>query len=195
MLPAGHYSAWVSATDGKVTATQAVGFDMEAFVTKPSDTTPGRGQRISVTAVTSEALSAAAAGLHHPAGQGGLERPDDQDRDEHVQGDVHDQDRRVLGNDHLQGPGQGHRRRDQPDVQELPAPLTAVPARRSRRHDRLATDRRRDRPCPPATAPDRTRPPRTPPDRTTPDRDHRPDVLACTTRLGSPSESGRMTRP
>jgi flagellar hook assembly protein FlgD len=58
MLPAGHYSAWVSATDGEVTATQAVGFDMEAFLTKPSDTTPGRGQRISVTAVTSEALSA-----------------------------------------------------------------------------------------------------------------------------------------
>jgi flagellar hook assembly protein FlgD len=57
MLPTGHYTSVVTATDGTLTASQAVAFDMEAFVIKPSDTTPGRGQRISVTAISSETLS------------------------------------------------------------------------------------------------------------------------------------------
>ena len=57
MLPTGHYTSFVSATDGTLTATQSAAFDMDAFVMKPSDATPGRGQRISVTAVSSESLS------------------------------------------------------------------------------------------------------------------------------------------
>ncbi len=57
MLPTGHYTSYVAATDGTLTATQAVAFDMEAFVVTTSDATPGRGQRITVTAVTAESLS------------------------------------------------------------------------------------------------------------------------------------------
>ena len=57
MLPTGHYTSFVSVTDGTLSATQSVAFDAEAFVIKPSDTTPGRGQKLSVYAITTETLS------------------------------------------------------------------------------------------------------------------------------------------
>jgi flagellar hook assembly protein FlgD len=58
MLPRGRYYSFVSATDGTVSATQSVWFDLEAFRYKLSDTTPGRGQSITVTATSAETLSA-----------------------------------------------------------------------------------------------------------------------------------------
>jgi len=58
MLPTGRYTSFVSATDGTLSATQSVAFDAVAFVIKPSDTTPGRGQKLSVYAITTETLSA-----------------------------------------------------------------------------------------------------------------------------------------
>jgi flagellar hook assembly protein FlgD len=57
MLPRGHYTSVVTATDGTLTATQSVSFDIDAFLIRLSDTTPGRGQSITVTATTAEALA------------------------------------------------------------------------------------------------------------------------------------------
>jgi flagellar hook assembly protein FlgD len=57
MLPRGRYTSNVTATDGTLTATQGVGFDMEAFRLKVSDTTPGRGQSISVWVTSAEPLA------------------------------------------------------------------------------------------------------------------------------------------
>jgi hypothetical protein len=59
MLPTGHYVSYVVATDGTFTASQSVAFDAQAFVLNPSDTTPGRGQLVTVRATTAESLSAA----------------------------------------------------------------------------------------------------------------------------------------
>ena len=58
MLPRGRYHSYVTATDGTLTATQSVWFDLEAFRFKLSDTTPGRGQSITVTVTSPETLSA-----------------------------------------------------------------------------------------------------------------------------------------
>ena len=57
MLPTGSYKVSVSATDGDVTSTQAASFEMNAFSMKASDSTPGRGQRVSVTVVSAEKLA------------------------------------------------------------------------------------------------------------------------------------------
>jgi flagellar hook assembly protein FlgD len=56
MLPRGRYTSVVTATDGTLTASQSVSFDSDAFTVTPSDTTPGRGQSITVTIVTAETL-------------------------------------------------------------------------------------------------------------------------------------------
>ena len=58
MLPQGHYTSYVTATDGTLTAAQGVGFDMEAFRITTSDTTPGRGQSITVKVTSAEPLAA-----------------------------------------------------------------------------------------------------------------------------------------
>jgi flagellar hook assembly protein FlgD len=58
MLPQGHYTSYVTATDGTFTAAQGVGFDMEAFRITPSDTTPGRGQSITIKVTSAEPLAA-----------------------------------------------------------------------------------------------------------------------------------------
>jgi flagellar hook assembly protein FlgD len=56
----GTYRSIVRATDGAdLGAVQAVAVLADAFRIAPSDTTPGRGQRITVTATTAEALAAA----------------------------------------------------------------------------------------------------------------------------------------
>jgi flagellar hook assembly protein FlgD len=59
LLPRGRYTSNVVATDGVLTANQAVAFEMDAFTMKVSDTTPRRGQSITVTVVSAETLSKA----------------------------------------------------------------------------------------------------------------------------------------
>jgi hypothetical protein len=57
MLPAGRYVSYVTATDGAVTASQAVAFEMNAFRIRASATSATRGRSITITAVSAEALS------------------------------------------------------------------------------------------------------------------------------------------
>ena len=57
MLPRGQYTSQVTATDGTLTATQTVAFDLNAFRIKLSDTTPGRGQSITITVAAAETLA------------------------------------------------------------------------------------------------------------------------------------------
>ena len=59
MLPVGRYTSYVHATDGALTATQSVAFNAIAFVIKPNDNTPGRGQLITIAAISAESLAAA----------------------------------------------------------------------------------------------------------------------------------------
>lgn len=59
-VPVGTYRSVVSATNGAQGATQSVSVLADAFRITVSDTTPARGQKITVTATTAEALSAAA---------------------------------------------------------------------------------------------------------------------------------------
>ena len=58
MLPAGRYVSYVQASDGTLVAAEAVTFEADAFLVKPSDATPARGQSITVTVTTAEPLSA-----------------------------------------------------------------------------------------------------------------------------------------
>ena len=57
MLPRGKYTSYVLATDGTLTVAQAVSFVMDAFIITPSDTTPARGQSITVTINSAEPLA------------------------------------------------------------------------------------------------------------------------------------------
>ena len=57
MLPRGRYTSTVTASDGTLIATQAVSFDTDAFRFKFSDTTPKRGQTITVTITSAEVLA------------------------------------------------------------------------------------------------------------------------------------------
>ncbi len=59
MLPRGRYTSNVTATDGTLAATQSVAFEADAFTIAPSDTTPGRGQSITVTVNSAESLARA----------------------------------------------------------------------------------------------------------------------------------------
>jgi hypothetical protein len=56
MLPRGRYVAVVTASDGTLTATQSVAVEVDAFRQKLSDVTPRRGQAITVTVTSAEAL-------------------------------------------------------------------------------------------------------------------------------------------
>ncbi len=56
-LKAGKYRALVTATDDVTTVGQAVSFTMDAFAIKPSDTTPKRGQKITIKVTSAEPLS------------------------------------------------------------------------------------------------------------------------------------------
>jgi len=58
MLPQGHYTSYVTATDGTLTAAQGAGFDLEAFRVRSSDNTPGRGQKITISVTSAEPLAA-----------------------------------------------------------------------------------------------------------------------------------------
>lgn len=58
MLRPGHYVSHVAASDGSLVAYQSVAFEADAFLVKPSDATPARGQTVTVTITTAEPLSA-----------------------------------------------------------------------------------------------------------------------------------------
>jgi len=58
MLPAGRYLSYVVARDGTLVAAQSIAFEADAFLVKPSDATPARGQTITVTVTSAEPLSA-----------------------------------------------------------------------------------------------------------------------------------------
>ena len=59
MVPVGRYTSVVSATDGSLGATLTAPMELNAFSIKSSDTTPGRGQWITITATSAESLKAA----------------------------------------------------------------------------------------------------------------------------------------
>ncbi|MBA3235603.1 MAG: hypothetical protein H0T59_06385, partial [Chloroflexi bacterium] len=58
LLPRGRYTSVVSATDGTLTATQTTTIDMNAFWIKTSDSTPARGQSITLNVTSAEKLAA-----------------------------------------------------------------------------------------------------------------------------------------
>jgi hypothetical protein len=58
MVPRGTYRSVVTAGNGTVSATQSVSVTADAFRTGSSDSTPARGQRITITAVSAESLDA-----------------------------------------------------------------------------------------------------------------------------------------
>jgi hypothetical protein len=55
-VPRGTYSSRISVTDGTLTAVQRVAVVADAFRWVVSDTTPGRGQKVTVTVVTPEPM-------------------------------------------------------------------------------------------------------------------------------------------
>jgi hypothetical protein len=57
MLPAGKYTSSVVATDGTFTVAQSTPIETNAFSVKSSTTTPRRGYKVTITAVTAEPLS------------------------------------------------------------------------------------------------------------------------------------------
>ncbi len=59
LLPTGSYTAHVTATDTTTRVSQSVAFQMDAFAIATSDSTPARGQRVTLMATSAEALSAA----------------------------------------------------------------------------------------------------------------------------------------
>lgn len=58
MLTPGRYLSHVVASDGSLVAEQSVAFEADAFLVRPSDATPGRGQTITVTVTSPERLLA-----------------------------------------------------------------------------------------------------------------------------------------
>jgi flagellar hook assembly protein FlgD len=56
LLPTGRYTSHLTATDGSVTWSQAVAFEMAAFSIRPSATAATRGRSITVTTVSAESL-------------------------------------------------------------------------------------------------------------------------------------------
>lgn len=56
LLPKGKYTSHVTATDGDVSVSQSVGFEMNAFAITPSTLTPKRGRSITFTAKPAESL-------------------------------------------------------------------------------------------------------------------------------------------
>jgi flagellar hook assembly protein FlgD len=60
MLPPGRYISFVNATDGTLTATQAVAVEADAFAPRLSDTTPARGQSVTLYVTSAEPLTTTA---------------------------------------------------------------------------------------------------------------------------------------
>jgi flagellar hook assembly protein FlgD len=59
MLPRGRYLSYLTATDGTLTISQSVAFDLDAFGVTVNDRTPGRGQLFTVYATSAEPLAIA----------------------------------------------------------------------------------------------------------------------------------------
>ncbi len=57
MLPTGRYTSYVNATDGTISWSQVIAFEMSAFSIRPSATSATRGRAVTVTAVSAETLS------------------------------------------------------------------------------------------------------------------------------------------
>ncbi|HET9757663.1 MAG TPA: FlgD immunoglobulin-like domain containing protein [Candidatus Limnocylindrales bacterium] len=57
MPPTGRYMSYVNATDGTISWSQVVAFEMSAFSVRPSTTSATRGRSITITAVSAETLS------------------------------------------------------------------------------------------------------------------------------------------
>jgi len=57
MLPVGTYTSYVSATDGTFSWAQSTRVELNAFSGTPSTTTPRRGSKLTITAVTAEPLT------------------------------------------------------------------------------------------------------------------------------------------
>jgi flagellar hook assembly protein FlgD len=57
IVPAGFYTSVVQATDGTVGISQAASMELNAFAFRVTDSTPARGQTITVTGITAEPLS------------------------------------------------------------------------------------------------------------------------------------------
>ena len=66
MLPRGVYQSFVTATDGTLAVSQAVAFTADAFIVRLNDSTPGRGQYITVTATSAESLLGAQLYVYQP---------------------------------------------------------------------------------------------------------------------------------
>ncbi len=64
--PRGLYTSVVTATDGTVTITQRVTVLADAFRLTSSDTTPARGQWLTITAVSAENVSSARLRVYQP---------------------------------------------------------------------------------------------------------------------------------
>ena len=129
------------AGDGAPVISQYRTITLRAFIPTASDTTPGRGQRVTIYATVGRDALGQPTGLRHPAGQGDLERRDDQGPDGQVQGDADDQDRRRHRHRPVPRDRHGHRR-----------PSSSPPTCRSRCTDRAAEP---PRTCP--TTPESTR--------------------------------------
>ena len=176
-LPTGLYSSEVSATDGTTTVVQTRGFRMMAFHIVPSDSTPKRGQKISLTVTTGRAPVERRAALRLPARQGSLGRHVHQDLVDDVQGHDHAQDgwwrwdREAQGlRRRRAGPApEHHAERRQPLIRARPDAIRPDPGGP---RARPAADPRRDRRNP------------TRPHRTGPHRDHLPIVRASSRAYG-----------
>ena len=89
MLPPGRYTSYVSATDGTLTASQAVSFEADAFYQRLTDATPARGQTVTIYVTSAEPLSATAprAYVYEPGLAAWRRRPDE-DRDVYLPRDA-----------------------------------------------------------------------------------------------------------
>lgn len=61
MLPQGRYTSFVYATDGAVAASQSVAFEADAFTVKLNDTSPARGQTVTLYVTSAELLKSGSA--------------------------------------------------------------------------------------------------------------------------------------
>ena len=123
-LPVGAYTSVVTATDDATTASQAVGFTMNAFGIKPSDATPKRGQKITVTVTSAEQLSTKPRLYIKQPGRATWSVAMTKVGRLRVQGDHHAQV--GFGRDgHLQGEGQRQGWAQPEDQQGVPDPLTS----------------------------------------------------------------------
>ena len=123
MLPRGRYTSTVVASDGTLIASQSVSFDTDAFRFKVSDTTPKRGQKISVTISSAEVLAQDLALLCLPARCRSVERGHHQGLGAHLQGHLQAQVERRGRYREVQGQRSRHQGRLAIHDGDAPDPL------------------------------------------------------------------------